>query len=222
MTYSYGYVTPGVALILNFVYPVIVLVVSSIFFGERFSPLRALALALAIVGILLIAGLVGSGGAAVSYPGVDPAPGIILGLLSAVAYAAYFLAGRHASYYSLDTPVCSVYITGFSALICLAVALFTGRLMLPSTPFLWLMLLGEGALGMVIGLRLLLAGIRLLGSAPASALNTLEPVFVMLTSAIVYGSAMNAPKLLGALLVLAAALLSIAAMNEKKRERKEQ
>jgi len=218
LTYSYAYVTPGVALVLNFVYPVIVLAASSLFFGERFSALRAAALVIAIAGILLISGLIASGGgaSAASYEGVSPTPGIILGLASAAAYAAYFLAGRHSSYAGLDTSVCNVYITGFSAVICLAVAVFTRRLALPQTPFLWLMLLGEGTLGMVIGLRLLLAGIRLLGSAPASALNTLEPVFVMITSAIVYGSAMNSIKLVGAVLVLAAALLSVWAMNDRK------
>lgn len=219
LTYSYAYITPGVALVLNFAYPVIVLVISSLFFGERFSVLRAAALAVAIIGILLVSGVFSFGGAAgssVSYEGISPTPGIILGLISAVAYAAYFLAGRHAKYYGLETPVCNAYITGFSALICLAVALFTGRLMLPKTLFIWLMVFGEGTVGMVIGLRLLLAGIRLLGSAPASALNTLEPVFVMITSAIVYGSVMNAPKIIGAVLVLAAALMSVWAMNGRQ------
>ena len=218
LTYSYKYVTPGVALILNFVYPVIVLAVSSIFFKERFSGVRALALAIAIAGILLISGLFSSsGGSVLKAEGASSAtPGVILALASAIAYAAYFLAGRHASYYGLESGVCNVYIAGFSAIICLVAALATGRLMLPKTPFIWLMLIGEGTLGMVIGLRLLLIGIKLIGSAAASALNTLEPVFVMLTSALVYGSAMGLVNWLGCALVLAAALLSILAMGRKR------
>ena len=222
LTYSYLYVTPGVALVLNFVYPVIVVIVSALFFREGFGILKAAALAVAILGILLISGALGGSSNGLAASGASsPTPGIILGLLSAAAYAAYFLAGRHASYYGLDSGVCSVYITGFSALICLVTAAAAGRLALPNTWFLWLMLIGEGTLGMVIGLRLLLVGIRLLGSAAASALNTLEPVFVMITSALVYGSALNAPKYIGAALVLIAALVSILAINGAGKKEKE-
>lgn len=218
LTYSYLYVTPGVALVLNFVYPVIVLAVSVLFFRERMGLVRAAALGAAIVGILLISGVFGGSSGLAAEGASSPTPGLILGLLSAAAYAAYFLAGRHASYYGLDSGVCSVYITGFSAVVCLVVAAASGRLALPSNLFLWLMLIGEGTLGMVIGLRLLLVGIRLLGSAAASALNTLEPVFVMLTSALVYGSAMGVLELVGAALVLAAALVCILALNSGGKE----
>ena len=217
LTYSYLYITPGVALVLNFAYPVLVLIVSALFFKEGFGALKTLALAVAIIGILLLSGVFFPGSGASSGFKAEGAasatPGIVLALASAAAYAAYFLAGRHASYYSLETGVCNVYITGFSAVICLAVAAFTGRFTLPRTPFIWLMLLGEGTLGMIIGLRLLLRGIKLLGSAAASALNTLEPVFVMMTSSLVYGTLVDAPKLVGAVLVLAAALISILAIN---------
>ena len=69
-------------------------------------------------------------------------------------------------------------------------------------------------MGYIIGLRLLLAGIRLLGSVTASALNTLEPVFASITSVIVFGEAMGGMKMLGAGLVLLGALISIISMRK--------
>ena len=79
------------------------------------------------------------------------------------------------------------------------------------------MLLSSGVLGYMIGLRLLLTGIRLLGSTPAAALNTLEPVFASVTSMLVFGEIMSGMKILGAFLVLVGALLSILAMRPAKK-----
>ncbi len=71
------------------------------------------------------------------------------------------------------------------------------------------MLFLEALLGYVIGLRLLLAGIRILGSTAASAINTLEPAFASITSMLIFGEAMGLFKGLGILLVLVGALISI-------------
>ena len=62
-------------------------------------------------------------------------------------------------------------------------------------------------------LRLLLAGIKLLGSVSASALNTLEPAFASLTSMAVFGEAMGLLKGCGVILVLAAAVIGILTLN---------
>lgn len=73
----------------------------------------------------------------------------------------------------------------------------------------------EAFLGYVVGLRLLLAGIKLLGSVSASALNTLEPAFASLTSMAVFGEAMGLLKGCGVILVLAAAVIGILTLNRE-------
>ena len=206
ISYAYLSIPAGTTIVINFTYPVLVAVFSALIFKERFRIASGIALALAIAGIALISGL-GAGDAL----GENPALGIPLALLSGLAYAVYFLAGRHASYSKTDTSVANVYITGSAAVICFVIALLTGRFRLPPTVFLWIVLLSSAVLGYIIGLRLLLVGIRLLGSSTASALNTLEPVFASLTSVVVLGESMNAVKITGAALVLAGALMSILA-----------
>ena len=213
ISYAYLCIPPGTTIVLNFTYPIIVALLSALFFKERLRLPNMLALLIAIVGIALISGLGISGGSAL---GTDPGLGIPLALLSGLAYAVYFLAGRHASYSKLDTSVANVYITGSAAVICFVIAFAFGRFRLPPTGFIALVLLSSGILGYMIGLRLLLAGIRLLGSSTASALNTLEPVFASVTSMLVFGEAMGLMKTLGAALVLIGALISILAMRKNK------
>ena len=212
ISYAYLCIPAGTTIVLNFTYPIMVAVISALIFRERFRPLTAVALALALGGIALISGVGASGSSAL---GNDPGLGIPLALASGLAYAVYFLAGRHASYSSLDTSVANVYITGSAAVICFAIAFMTGRFRLPPNGFTWLVLLSSGILGYMIGLRMLLAGIRLLGSVTASALNTLEPVFASVTSMLVFGEAMTGMKLLGCALVLVGALISILAARSK-------
>ena len=213
ISYAYLFIPAGTTIVLNFTYPILVALLSAIFFKERLRFPNILALVLAISGVALISGLGLSGSSAL---GTDPALGIPLALLSGLAYAVYFLAGRHASYSKLDSAVSNFYITGSAAVLCFAVALITGRFRFPPTGFLWLVLLSSGILGYMIGLRLLLAGIRLLGSTTASALNTLEPVFASLTSVLVFSEPMGLMKVLGACLVLLGAVISILAMRRAK------
>lgn len=209
ISYAYLCIPPGTTIVLNFTYPILVAVISALFFKEKLRAGGIIALALAFCGVALISG-VGSS------LGTNPALGIPLALLSGLAYAVYFLAGRHASFALLDSAVANVYITGSAAVICFTVALIAGRFSLPPNWFIWVVLLSSGVLGYMIGLRLLLMGIRLLGSVTASALNTLEPVFASITSMLVFGEMMGPLKVIGACLVLAGALLSILSMRKAK------
>lgn len=210
ISYAYLCIPAGTTIVLNFTYPIIVAAISALFFKEKLPALGFLALLCAVAGVALISGL--GGGDAI---GTRPALGIPLALLSGLAYAIYFLAGRHASYSGLDTSVSNVYITGSAAVLCFAIAFITGRFRLPPTGFMWLVLLSSGILGYMIGLRLLLAGIRLLGSTAASALNTLEPVFASLTGLLVFGETMGLIKTVGAALVVLGAAVTIIVCGKK-------
>ncbi|MBO4383811.1 MAG: DMT family transporter [Clostridia bacterium] len=209
ISYAYLSIPAGMTIVLNFTYPILVAFFSAMIFGEKLRPAAIVALVFAIGGVALIS-LPGSAGS-----GSRPALGVTLALLSGLAYAVYFLAGRHASYSKLDGSVSNVYITGSAAVICFIIALAAGRFRLPPSWFILAVLLSSGVLGYIVGLRLLLAGIRILGSVPASALNTLEPVFASLTSMLVFGELMTVFKAAGIALVLAGALISILSIGRK-------
>ncbi len=201
ISFAYLFIPAGMTIVLHFTYPVFVVLAGILFFRERITAVKLASLLAAIGGIALMS--------SASFRGEIRVIGIVLALLSGMTYAGYFIAGRRAVYSTLDTSVSNIYITGSAGVICLVIGLCTGRLQAPHDWFMWLILFLEALLGYVIGLRLLLNGIRLIGSAPASALNTLEPAFASLTSMIVFGETLGLTKALGIVLVLAAALISI-------------
>ena len=211
ITYAYLRIPAGLTIVINFTYPVFVLIALCLFFKEKFTPFKLIPLITAIIGIGLISGKSFSGS-------IDPV-GILIALASGITYAVYFIAGRNSSYASLDTSVSNVYITGSACIICIAAALITGRFAFPADFFMWAILVLYSLLGYVIGLRLLLTGIKLLGSATASALNTLEPVFASLTSMLVFGETIGLSEGLGMLLVLASAFTAVISLRNKKGEK---
>lgn len=209
ITYAYLYIPTGMTIVINFTYPVFVLLAGMLFFKEKASSALFTSLLFAIIGIALISSK--------SLSGKVELIGVLLALASGIAYAVYFLAGKNSSYAALDSAVTNFYITGAASVLSFIVAVATKRIGIPTEPFMWLVLFLEAAFGYIFGLRLLLAGIRILGSAPAAALNTLEPVFATLTSMLVFGEAMEAKKGIGIALVLFAALISILALRRPKK-----
>ncbi len=208
ISYSYLYMEPGSVIVLHFCYPVIACLTASLFFKERFSALKGLAAAAAVAGVYLVSG----------FSGAPNAAGPHLAILSAFTYAAYFILGRHGPYKNISSSVSSIYITGAASLMGFLAALATGRLAAPSTWFLWLVLALDGLLGYLIGLRLLLYGIRILGSGNAAMLNALEPVMATVMGVIVYGETVGAIKGLGCAMVLASAVIVVADTGRKKRK----
>lgn len=207
ITYAYLRIPAGMTIVINFTYPVFVMLAGILFFREKAGAAVFVALALAIGGVALIS--------ASGFRGEVNAVGVLLAVASGIVYAVYFIAGKRSAYASLPSAVSNVYITGAAALLGFIAALVSGRFALPGDGVIWLLLFLEALLGYVVGLRLLLAGIRLLGSTPAAALNTLEPAFASLTSMLVFGEAMGLIKAAGVVLVLIGALISILALRKK-------
>lgn len=212
ITYSYLYLPVGITIVLNFTYPVFVLLAGLILFRNKPDGAMYASLVLAISGIVFISSN--------RFSGSVELRGVLLALASGVAYAVYFLAGKHSNYAKLDSAVSNFYITGAAALISFIVAVALDRISIPTDAFMWILLIVEAALGYVVALRLLLAGIRILGAAPAAAINTLEPVFVLASSMLVFGETLTAPKLIGTVLVLTGALISILALKNAPSRKK--
>lgn len=208
ISFAYNFIPAGMAIVLHFTYPVFVLVASMLFFKEKPTPIKCFSLLTAIAGIALLS----FGG----FDGQVQPVGILLAVISGMTYAAYFIAGKNASYASADTAVSNTFITLTACVICSLTGILMGRFTLPSDWFMWLILILEALLGYVIALQLMLKGMKLIGACAASALNTLEPAFASLTSMLVFGEIMGLIKGCGVIFVLLAALMSILALNNKK------
>lgn len=210
ISYAYLRIPSGLAVIITFTYPVFVVLERSLFFKEKFTPTKLILLVMAVAGIALMSND--------SIHGKIDFAGILLALMAGIAYSVYFIAGRDSAYTNLDSSVSNFYIALFACIVCFIVSIITKRIQLPADFVMWLILTSEAFIGNVIALRLLLNGIKLLGSATASALNTIEPVFVLLASMLIFDEKVGLLKGIGIFLVVLSAIIGICSMQHKALE----
>jgi drug/metabolite transporter (DMT)-like permease len=193
---SLRFVPAAVTAILLYTYPAIVTILSVPIYGARMGWARAAALVLALAGSALVA----------SPSGGLRWEGVVLGLLSAVVYSAYILAGKRVME-DVD-PVTAVTVISLSAgATYLAFTLGTRTLTLPADATGWLAVLGLATISTVIGAGAFLAGLRRTDPGRASLISTLEPVSTALLAALVFGETLAGGQLVGGALVLAAVVL---------------
>ena len=228
LLYIYAVVLAGVtvAVVLLYTAPVFVAVMAWRWLGEGFGPRKALALALTLLGCVLVARAYDLQTFQLN------ALGIVCGLGSAFTYALYSILGKVSLRRGVPIATMSLYVYGIGALGLLAVALLPGLLQplfYPSgsapgsaTPSLQGpgQLLEMGANLEVWGLLLLLAlaqslgalwaytaGLRYLEAGIASILATFEPLVAALLAYFLLGERLDWPQLLGGALILGAVIV---------------
>ncbi len=194
--FALTYASPSVVAVLLYTYPSIVAVLSAGFLGERFTSMRAMALASTFIGCALVVGIVG---------GADrvTAAGILLGLGAAGGYAVFnvlsyrWMPGR-------SRLVLMTYTFGLSALAIAGVASATGSSLAPGgwSPGAWSLLGAIVVVPTLLAVLLYLGGIRRLGAVQAAIVSTTEPLFTILFAWAVLGERLTVTQLVGAALVL--------------------
>jgi len=174
-----------------FVSPILATVLAVVFFGERLSIWKVLALVLGFVGVLIIA-----------KPGADLQPGILLALASGIAFAAYLVATRLASRES-DPIKTLAFQCLVGAILLLPQALLTWQL--PTIDVLHLFLL-LGVLSVVCHL-LSIAAFRYAETSVLAPLVYLELVGAVVIGYLFFGDFPTPSVWLGALFIVVAGLL---------------
>ncbi|HET9016687.1 MAG TPA: DMT family transporter [Thermomicrobiaceae bacterium] len=182
--------------VIFYCYPAIVVLLSMVFLGERLTPIRAGALALAMTGCLLTLG--------VSLSGAD-ARGMALSLLSAALYAVYIvLSSRFAR--DLPVTVASTWIISAVALTFLGYALVSHSLDLGFPVRGWVVMASMVLLATVVAVYAFLGGVLRLGPSGAAIVGTVEPVVAVGLAAAILGDRLGPAQLVGGLAILAAVL----------------
>lgn len=185
------------AILLEYLAPVLVLVVSVLFMGHRLTWSLPAGVALSVGGSALVVGAIGGTGLVVS-----PA-GVMWGLASAVLFAAYSLMGSVAvSRFSPYTTL--VYGLGFASLFWLAV--------LGPTPVIGLFVDAESALSVlfmavfstIIPFSAFLAALHHIAPTNATVTSTVEPVIAGVGAYVLFGESLTLLQLAGGAMVLAA------------------
>ncbi len=188
------------AVIILYTAPAFVALGAAIFFGERLTKTKIVALAMAFVGCFLVAGGYDTG-----LISLNPA-GIILGLIAAITYASYTLLSKYAlGKYSSWTTVLYAFGFGGFFLMCFAGRSLTQLRDFP--PGAWLLILGL-VLGPTLAAYVLyVLALRYIDAADAGIICMAEPAATTLLAFVVLGETLVGWQLVGAALVLAGIFL---------------
>ena len=201
MFHGFHYLPSGVAATLQFLYPLMVMLIMILFFHERFSLLTAASVALAILGVSLLGG--GEGG----HIGLT---GIALLLVSALCNAVYICGLHVARIRSISGLSITFWVLFFGMAASLVNAVLTGS-------FVWLHSWKDVSLALLLAvltaafsnLTLVLA-IRRIGSTLASILGVMEPLTAVTVGILVFHEPATAGVFLGVAVICAAVLLVLA------------
>jgi drug/metabolite transporter (DMT)-like permease len=188
------YASPGLAALLLYLYPAFVFTLSMLFLHERITRLKAVALALALLGAILTANP--QGGSWI---------GVILAICAAAIYAVYIVVGTGVMQRVSAAPSSEVIFASTGTVYGIVVAAEGPHW--PASRAGWLAVAGIAVVATVIPVATFLAGLKRVSPTDASMLSTLEPVVTVVLAALVFGDRLRPLSLAGGALILAAVLL---------------
>lgn len=189
---------PAVAILLEYLAPVIVLVFSVSFLGERFTWALPAGVGLAVGGCALVVGIVGSAeGMTISREG------LAWGLVSAMFFAAYSLLGR---YGARKYGPWTVLVWGLaSASVAWLLVLGAPAMLAPlRDPVVFGAVVFSAVVGTIVPFGAYLFALRIVDATKVSVTAALEPVLVALGGWVLFAQGLTATQLAGGLLVVAA------------------
>lgn len=192
---SFRYVPISLAILIEYSYPLLVLLAMRVLFGEGLTAGRLAAIGVAMVGLALAL--------QVDLAAVHPL-GILLAILSAVGVATRLIAS---SRFLRTSDAIRLLIHMQLAGLAVALPLFalTGQLQLPQT------LVGAAALGGMaafngVGVLLSLKALSLIGPTRTSMAQAMESVFTVTLAGLLLGESLTPQKMVGAAMVIGAVL----------------
>jgi len=198
------YISPSLAALLLYTFPVFVAVLSYTVDKEPLYKQTVLAMILSLAGLTLVLGA--------GFSGIQPL-GILLALAAALCYSLYIVTGNRVVK-GLSPYLTSAYISLFAAISTFFVAQGDGGVKLQFSTQGWLALLGIVLFSTVIAIAFFFRGLQLIGSTRASVLSTLEPVVTIAFSVALFGESLSWPQLAGGAAVLLGAVLIVSAKEK--------
>ena len=224
----------AVAAILMYTSPIFVTLLSAIFFKEKLTKTKFLALILAILGCALVSGIAGGivpipslGIAGAHAPAATPgiagtmfsvSPlGIALGLGSGIGYALYSIFGR----FALNKGYSPFFVTAMTfTFACVGVLPFINITALVTKlvnePKYILLALVMGLVGSCTPFALYTLGLRYMEASKAAILATLEPIVTALVGTFFYKEPIDLFVIIGIAMVLVAGILCSVKSKPKK------
>ena len=202
---SYNYMAAGLASTLLFVYPVMVALIMAGFFKEKLTAVTIISITLALIGIALL--YQGDGEQKLSVTGV------VLVLLSALAYAVYIVGVNKSCLKNIPTEKLTFYVilAGLSVFI---VRLNFGTALQPiQSVSAAASAVALAVLPTVVSLICTAKAIHYVGATPTAILGALEPVTAVFFGTIIFHEPLTARLLLGIIVIIAAVTLIVSGQS---------
>lgn len=189
------------AVVLMYTAPVIVMVFSVLFLGEKFSVSKLVSVVLVTVGCALVSGIIGGLKFSVF--------GIVLGLLAGIAYSSYNLITRIQMMRGMSSTSSTLY--GFIFMAVLSLVLTnpaeTLEIALNSSPKALLWILGIGVVTCVLPYLFYTLALKYIPAGTASTMAVIEPVAATLFSVVIFGEKLDLTSIIGIMMILSAVIL---------------
>jgi drug/metabolite transporter (DMT)-like permease len=191
------YIPVGPLAFLFYTYPAWVALLAAVRGTEKLTPVRVLALTLALTGVTIMIGA--------PTEKLNPI-GAMLALVSALLYSVYLPALAHVQE---DIPaLISTFLLIVGAAISFVIAaLFAGELFVPKGTAVWSNIFVLGLVSTVIAFSSLIKGLSVLGPVRTAIIATVEPFFTAVLGALVLSNQFGLATLIGGILIAAAVLV---------------
>ncbi len=197
---GFAYLPSGVAATLQFLYPVLVMLIMVLFFHEKLRVSTVCAILLALGGVFLLGGGMGDNKA------VQPL-GVLLLLLSALSNSLYIVGLHVAKPRHMTGLVITFWVLAFGAVICLVNALAMRSFSLPGNlRELVLAVLLAAVTAALSNLTLVLA-VQRIGSTMSSVLGVMEPPTAVCVGILIFHEPSSASLWFGMCLICLAVLV---------------
>lgn len=211
-SYTIGEIPSGIATTMHFLYPVFVTAVMIMFFGEKITITKGLAVALAFGGVFFLSGASFDAGFA-----LNPL-GLLFVLITIFTYGSYIIGVNNIkSIASMNGMKLTFYVLAFSCFLFMCNILVKGGEFAPLTTFhQWWNILALAFIPTLISDLTLVYAIQIIGSTTTAILGCMEPLTAVLVGITIFGERLNASQGIGMLLVFIAVYLVVVSQNRGK------
>ena len=203
---SYTEVDTGVATVLHFVFPAVVMLIGGVFLKHRVTLVSGISLALSIGGIAMF-----------YTPGAEIGIfGGIIAIFSGVVYAIYIVGISKFEYSDISCLAFNLWGSVFSTAVSFFICLFSGMLCFPTTVGGFLLCVLLALFSNLVAVVLFQSGAAIIGGERASILSTAEPIVSVAVGIAFLGEPFGFASLIGsALIILASILIAVSDIRKK-------
>ena len=199
---SYNCMEASIASTMLFVYPLMVAVIMTVMYRERFTWLTGVCLVTAGAGLILLYN--GKPGAT-----LDPV-GVAWVMTSALSYAIVLVGINRSVLATMPSNRMTFYLLLFGSVIFIVQAAAKGTVTVPVDNSLWMNVIALGLLPTAVSLICTAVAIHCIGSTPVALLGVFEPVTAVLCGVMVFNEQLTGRDVSGLILIMISVILVIA------------